>query len=265
MDFLDVNIPLLPSHASAYLEDAKNSQQKKYLKAVSVRNCLECIMDTVFVYLKEENCTENERKKWIKLKLFKKIESLSSFFPNDILNQIHDIRKLGNKGAHQGGHKDLNTSDINSAIKVLSEICEWTILQYFKKYGFDTQPWVPTIFSTLPPMYRQRILEDLFKDDKSLLLADKLAMVYLKGGDYNKSISFLKRCHDENIIDSAFMYQMIEKMDILKLQINRLPIAKSLENTSINLREIIKSVEDKDISMFIILFSSIVAPELMKE
>ena len=85
MNFLDVNIPLLPSHASEYLEDAMNSQQKDYLKAVSVRNCLECIMDTVFVYLKEENCTDNERIKWIKLTLFKKIESLSSFFPGTYL------------------------------------------------------------------------------------------------------------------------------------------------------------------------------------
>lgn len=100
---------------------------------------------------------------WKKKKLEEKIKDLENYFPQDISNRIHDIRKVGNKGAHQSGHKNLKEEELNKILIDLSKICEWTILSYFKNNGFEQHPWLPTIFSTLQPIYRIRILEDLFE------------------------------------------------------------------------------------------------------
>lgn len=43
----------------------------------------------------------------------------------------------------------------------MSKICEWTIAAYFVKNGFTEHPWIPTVFSTLPPIYRIHTLEEV--------------------------------------------------------------------------------------------------------
>lgn len=167
----DSILPLLPATSLSYFEDAQSSN-KLYLRATSIRSCLEYIVDTVFVQLVDFNkdCTS---KQWEQKNLYKKLMILESFFPSDINVKIHSIRQLGNKGAHQKGHDCLTTQDVNKTLKDLSRICEWTILSYFKKHGFNHDSWMPTIFSTLQPVYRIRILMDLFlslKIDKDELV-----------------------------------------------------------------------------------------------
>jgi len=150
--------PLLPEEAVEYLDDAKELR-KNYLKAVSIRNCLEAIVDTVFIHIAK---AKGKAGKWHKKRLVDKIESLKNFFPDEILEVIHYIRKVTNKGAHQSGHKDLTEDEINESLGKINRICEWVIAGYLKKYGFVTESWVPTVLSTLQPIYRIRILEDLF-------------------------------------------------------------------------------------------------------
>lgn len=156
----DSILPLLPETSLPYFEDAQ-SGNKLYLRAISIRSCLENIVDTVFVQLIDfdKDCT---LKQWEKKDLNDKLNILKSFFPSEINTEIHRIRQIGNRGAHQKGHDSLTTQDVEDALNNLSRVCEWTILSYFKKHGFNQDSWMPTIFSTLQPIYRIRILEDLF-------------------------------------------------------------------------------------------------------
>jgi len=130
-------------------------------RATSIRSCLENIVDTVFIHLVdfETDCTA---KQWERKTLYDKLKVLERFFPSDINTKIHSIRQLGNKGAHQKGHNSLTQESVDETLKTLSRLCEWTILSYFQKNGFNHDSWMPTIFSTLQPAYRIRILEDLF-------------------------------------------------------------------------------------------------------
>ncbi len=118
-------------------------------------------MDTVFVHLVdfEADCTA---KQWERKTLNNKLIVLERFFPPDINAKIHSIRQLGNTGAHQKGHSSLTDKNVDETLKTLSRVCEWTIFSYFQKNGFNHDSWMPTIFSTLQPAYRIRILEDLF-------------------------------------------------------------------------------------------------------
>lgn len=94
-----------------------------------------------------------------------RLKTLNDFFPEEINNKLHEIRKIGNKGAHQSGHKDLVKEDIELTLMDLRKICEWTITAYFVKNGFTEHPWIPTVFSTLPPIYRIRTLEEVFDSE----------------------------------------------------------------------------------------------------
>lgn len=288
--------PLMPQPALEYFIDG-NSSNRLYLRATSIRNCLENIVETIFIHI-----IDDEKKKgWERLSLFNKLNLLSSFFPSRINDRIHDIRKIGNKGAHQTGHQDLNETEINLTLDDLSKICEWTILAYFMKHGFSEHPWIPTVFSTLPPVYRVRILEQLFnpndidkaeviahlehvqnfhhqlltgqiefaqqpettEEEKTLsgflLLIDKLAMAYLKNRERVKSMEFVNGLHEDGFINSTFKEQMLDKLDALWSEIENLPISENLAQTRKNLNGILPAIKKEEESLFITLFIAITA------
>ena len=296
--------PLLPKAAMVYFEDAENFELRQYLRAVGLRSCLENVINTIFIYLsQDENKVDEQAKiKWNKKRLVDKINSMNHYFSEEISDKLHRIRKLGNKGAHPNSHSSLSNNDLESCIEDLSKICEWTILACFIKYGFSTKPWIPTVFSTLPPIYRIRILENLHKEyiirieDKKeiinyldylhtmiflgieqpidtiqnpkyiqiqqiLLTIDKLAMAYLKNGDYSKSIKFIENCYNDNIVNSIFKDQMLDKLEMLHQDFDILPISKGLSDTRTKLKELLPAIKDEEKSLFLTLFTAILIEE----
>ena len=247
--------PLLPQTALGYFEDAI-TQKKPYLRLAGLRNCLENIVDTFFICLADEK--KFDVKKWNRTNLHNKIEHLKSVFSLDIADSLHRLRSIGNKGAHHRDHAELDTFEIDVAIQEMSNICEAAILAYFRKNGFEVSPWLPTVFSTLPPVYRVRILEPLYSEQKSLLLLDKLAMAYLKAGDYNRSIYFIEQCHTALEIDKEMRDDMVIKIDMLRKSLPYLPIAHDMKSAAQNLRAVLRVVEEKDMSLFITMVTALV-------
>jgi hypothetical protein len=157
--------PLIPDDALEYFDDA-TVLPKKHLRTVSMRYCLESIVETVFVHIAK---FEGNDSKWNKLRLVDKIDRLKDFFPEETLESIHEIRKVTNKGAHQTGHKEIDDGELSIIHKHLYKVCEWVIVSYIKKYGFHTQSWLPTVLSTLQPIYRISILKELFEYSLTLI------------------------------------------------------------------------------------------------
>ena len=58
--------PLLPKSALEYYNDAKNNTYPIYLRAFSLRNCLEDILNKIFIYLPHKKINQ---KKWNKKSL----------------------------------------------------------------------------------------------------------------------------------------------------------------------------------------------------
>lgn len=288
--------PLMPSEALEYFLDG-SSGNRLYLRATSIRNCLENIVDTILVHILDEE----QKRSWNKKNLNARLIALSNFFPDDINDKLHGIRKLGNKGAHQSGHKELVEEELEITLKDLNLICEWTITAYFVKNGFTEHPWIPTVFSTLPPIYRIRILEEVLAskskkircfeilcyledvqnhDEKVmigeiiskrpekpsenekrlggfLLLIDKLSMAYLKNRERIKSIEFLNEMYNKGFINDLFKDQMLYKLDSLWKEIDNLAISVSLEETRKYLDKILPAVKEDEESLFITLFTAI--------
>lgn len=83
---------------------------------------------------------------------------------------------------------------------------------YFEKYGFGytKNSWMPTVFSTLPPMYRVGILEKYYNNcDKSVFVIDKLSKAYLKSGKEQKARTFLRSSYEANEI-TCEIYEVLD-------------------------------------------------------
>lgn len=161
---------LIPEESIEYFFDAINIDQKKYLRAASIRFCLENIVETVFLHISGKNEVGKIKIKWKKATLGERIGMLQDYFPEEIIDKIRKIKKLGDKGSHPKSHDLITQNEIDYVLKDLSHVCEWSLLAYFLKYGFDIHPWLPTILSTLPPENRIRILEKLFDNTVALVM-----------------------------------------------------------------------------------------------
>lgn len=148
--------PLMPQKALDYYLDERDAS-RLYQKAVSIRNCLENLFRTVLVHL----MGPEDRRAARTPSLASRINRLKDFFPQDVIDSLHGIRDLGNDGAHEENHEKLSNERIRAGLRDLGLVCEWTILTYFKKHGLRSKAWVATLFSTLPPVYRIRILKQL--------------------------------------------------------------------------------------------------------
>lgn len=298
------NLPLMPYDALNYLMDGKENYPF-YLRATSIRNCLENIVETIFIHI----LNDEQKIGWNKKNLNGRLNILEDFFPKNVSEKLHNIRKLGNNGAHQSGHDNLKELDIGIAIKDLSMVCEWTILEYFKKNNFIERNWVPTVFSTLPPLYRVHILESLIEckineinpeemnlylkkvqepptlesiieslsqpispltDEEVkfggfLLLIEKLSLAYLKNKNIQKGYELLNDMLKKHIINEIFYQDMINKMELLQNDFNSLPISQNLTETRAKLEKILPSIKKEDSSLFITLITAIVSEKYLQQ
>jgi hypothetical protein len=305
------NIPLLPESVTRYFENSSIISYDEYIRAISLRTCLDNIVNTIFFFITESPISEVV---WEKKNLNEKINLSKNYFSNDILERLHNIRKIGNKGAHYSIETILSHEEINLALEDIGKVCEWTITTYMKKYGFNQKSWIPTMLSTLPPIYRVSILEELFnyfsqsivnkqellkylnyvqtseenyamalasgemtfeeykeltskplpkqqEFSQILLIIDKLAMAYLKNGNFDQSIEFIHLQYEEKLINAIFKEQMIDKLYELEKERDNLPISQNLQETKKYFKEILTIVKKEEYSLFLTLFTAIVAQD----
>lgn len=92
-----------------------------------------------------------------------------------------------------------------------------------------------------------------------LLIIDKLAMAYLKSGDYPRSLEYIDECHNNNLINDRFKYEMKDKLQMLQQSIKHLPISKNLKETKIYFLKILSKIKKEEHSLFITIFTAVVA------
>jgi hypothetical protein len=303
---------LIPQNSLEYYEDALDLNQKKYLRATSIRVCLENIFDTVFLHICGINEVGKVKKKWKNSTLNQKVDMLRDYFPKDVFERVKEITSIGNNGIHAKSNNLITEEEIRLSLLDLSFICEWTITAYFHKYGFNVHPWLPTILSTLPPSNRIRILEstlshtvellstsdkqalksyqsiltrkqnavdnddilqimeidkqftisdngDYQKFDQLHLLVDKLAMVYLKDGQYDRGVSFIKDCFTRDLISNNYKNCMLTKLEDMQPNLKQFNISNSINETRNRFEELLAVVKEEEKSLFITVFTSIVA------
>jgi len=110
--------------------------------------------------------------KWANFTLHNKIKACEEFMDATIVNRILMVKGLGNSGAHEGEEGDYTPKDIKKSLEAIMLFSLEIFYSFFVKNGFgnfEQGSWVPTVFSTLPPIYRVKILKKYYNKKKKNL------------------------------------------------------------------------------------------------
>lgn len=252
----EIIIPLVSPLSRKYYAYASEKNERKHHRAEDVRICLEYICDhIIYIFVSEE-----DKEKWKNYKLHKKIETSRSFLDDEIVDKLIAAKVIGNIGVHEGEEGNYSEQDIIDSLIVIKEFSLRIFYSYFKKYGFGyiKDSWIPTVFSTLPPIYRVEILEKYYNNcDKSVFVIDKLSKAYLKSGREQKARTFLKRAYEKNEITREIYEIFDNNISLLKKSWVKLPIATDLETAKENFNSILPAIGEDERDSFICLMSMI--------
>lgn len=249
-------IPLISPISRKYYNYAYKKDQDKHYRAVDVRICLEYICDEIIIMF----VSGRDKQNWDKYKLHKKLEVTKKFMDEEVVNRLINAKNIGNAGVHEGEEGNYTEKDITDALEAIKDFSLEIFYVYFKKYGFNSQIGlaIPTLFSTLPPIYRIKILEKYYKFcDNSLFIIDKLSKAYLKAYETEKAKIFLEKCYQKQEINDCEYIELIEGMELLEKNMDKLPIAEDLEMSRINFNQLIVESEKEERDIFILLMSMI--------
>ena len=169
---MEITIPLISPLSRKYYEYARDDSEKIHHRAEDVRICLEKVCDSLIIQLVNSTTKDS----WETYKLHQKILACKDFMDCTIVDGLLAAKVVGNKGVHEGEEGTFTTQDIDKSLDVIKTFSLEIFYSYFVKYGFDGYPrhkWGPTVFSTLPPVYRVEILTKYYsyKKSKNRLLA----------------------------------------------------------------------------------------------
>ena len=238
----EIVIPLVSPLSRKYYAYASEKREHKHHRAEDVRICLEYICDhIIYIFVSEE-----DKEKWKKYKLDKKIKASRSFLDDEIVNKLLSAKCIGNAGVHEGEEGNYSEQDIFASLVVIREFSLRIFYAYFEKYGFGytKNSWMPTVFSTLPPMYRVGILEKYYNNcDKSVFVIE--------------ARTFLKSSYEANEITCEIYEVLDNDISLLKENLKRLPIATDLEMSKDNFNSLLPEIAEDERDSFICLMSMI--------
>ena len=132
-------------------------------------------------------------------------------------------------------------------------------LAYFKRNGFgvETNSWMPTVFSTLPPIYRSVILRKYYEVDNSIIVIDKLSKAYAKARMEKEAKTFLEECYNKSELTVGQYNVLLHDVDLLNRNIDKLPIANDLEKAKENFNTLLEVIPEEERDRFVCLISTI--------
>lgn len=252
----DIIVPLVSPLSRKYYNYASEQNERKHHRAEDIRICLEYICDhLIFIFVSEQ-----DKKKWGKYKLHDKLKASENFLDKKIVENLISAKIIGNLGVHKGEEGNFTEKDIANSLNVIKDFSLEIFYAYFKENGFDNSEkmWVPTVFSTLPPIYRVKILEKYYNNcNQSYFVINKLSKAYLKGGLEKEAKDFLLDCYKKKEITKKEYEILEDDILLLKRNFSKLPIATDLENSRNNFNGLLPLIEENERDSFICLMSII--------
>lgn len=249
-----MNLPLISPLSRKYYLYAGEAEEKIHHRAVDIRVCLEYVCDEiVFQFVSSEI-----QQKWKKYKLHNKIEAAKEFMNNTVVDGLLNAKGIGNKGAHDGEEGQYSSQDIVDSQEAIKQFSLEIFYSYFEKNDFGNpqdRTWIPTVFSTLPPIYRVTILHKYYSCYPSPFVIDKLSKAYLKSGKKSEGINFLNECLNMKQISSEQFAVLKYDLDLLEQSFDKLHIANDLEMAKDNFNRLLPAIEEEKRDVFVCLVS----------
>lgn len=218
--------PLIPYELLDEYNDFMNPLLREVLRSNCLRRYLEGAID-LLLKGKIISASDIDDEKWNHYNLNNKIQAIGKYYDKDIEVEFDELRKIGNEGSHFGN--DVSKVDINKGISIATKIIEMVLIHYFKDYPLGSQLPVMTLLSSLPPKSRIFILRSLWEyGQQNMDVIDKLSMAYLKSGQYQKSLLFLKEIKDQGILSDIQFDQFALKINMLNNNLDKFDISKNI-------------------------------------
>lgn len=250
-------VPLISPLSGKYYNYALDEANRKHYRALDIRHCLELICDEIIV----EFVSDADKKAWNNsdYDLHRKLKAAKPFLGKKTVDRLIQAKILGNTGVHKGEEGDYTEEDIEKATEAIRSFSLDVFLAYFKHYGFEPyqHPWVPTVFSTLPPIYRIQILEKYYLVNPSPFVIDKLSKAYLKNGEKEKAQDYLLNCCNKKQLTTDQYNYLKNDIALLFEHIHRFPIAKNLSDARENFNQLLSSIDEEKRNSFVCLISTI--------
>mgnify|MGYP001661374888 FL=1 len=219
--------PLIPYKLVDEYGDFINDEMRNVVRANCLRRYLEGAIDLL---IKDKVLAAGlPEEKWNNYNLNNRIQAIGKYYSKRIEEEFCRLRIIGNGGSHYNPEEMISTEDINEGIEIATKIVEEVVIEYFYNHPVGTEPPVLTMLSSLPPCKRIYILERVSKKDQgNIMLIDKLAMAYLKNGEKENAMQYLKSEKDNGNLDEVMYEQLVDKIELLDRSMDKFDIAKNI-------------------------------------
>lgn len=256
MKSMKITLPLISPLSRKYYLYAGDTEQKVHHRAVDIRICLEYVCDEIV----SEFVSPEIKNKWERYRLHDKINATKDFMDSVLVEKLLKAKVIGNEGAHKGEEGEYTSHEIDDGLDIIKQFSLEIFHVYFIKNGFGNlvnESWIPTVFSTLPPIYRVTILSNYYLCNPSLFVIDKLAKAYLKSGMKKEGIGFLQDCLKKNEINDEQYIILKHDLCLLEKNFNKLNVAENLERAKDNFNRLLPFIEKDKRDVFVCLVSLI--------
>lgn len=251
-----MNLPLISPLSRKYYQYASEVDERIHHRAIDVRVCLEKVCDSIVIQL----VSTQTKNKWKDISLHNKIQACKEFMDNTIVDKVLNAKVVGNNGAHKGEEAEISTQDIDDALEAIKLFSLEIFYSFFVKNGFGdlkNGSWVPTVFSTLPPIYRVEILKKYYIKEPSSFVIDKLSKAYLKSGMKKEGLDFLDKCWNNKEINKDLLELLKHDLVLLEQNFDRLKVANNLEEAKENFNRLLPAINEDERDVFVCLISMI--------
>lgn len=250
---------LYPRRAEQRIVELLNPSTSIETKANICRWYLEMMIAKFFI----ENLGEDDQNKVKNQKILKnKIEMLKKYgaITDRTFNTMEYLREKGNIGTHYDEVLNISESETEEIVRKALSLFDEVILIFFEKNRYDYHK-TPTLFSTLTPIFRERVLLVYFenvldsydhidpKDPYIHLLIEKIALAKVKKKDseFEETQIFLQKYRDLGWIDSFSFNLYLDRSQRIFLTKNDWPIANNLNECRLNFNNVIERLKNMNV------------------
>ncbi|WP_421377179.1 hypothetical protein ACOCG7_05950 [Paraburkholderia sp. DD10] len=233
----------IPKSAEHRLADLLSDTSSPETKAGTARWYVEMFIDT---FLSSDIKEKIGIAQFRKLSLGEMIQSIGESFGAEMRSSLLLIKNFGDRASHYNPSSFISHEDAEKVVSTAIDLFALALIHELKTNPLNSASSRATIFSTIFPSVRERVLRDLMVlsdplDEYNAALLHKYCLACTKNGNVNKARRKLDELRKKNFIDEARYYFEVESIRKIQaaMQLDMLPIPKRMEDCARNFEAVV--------------------------
>ena len=242
----------IPKVAEHRISDLLSENSSPSAKGNAARWYAEMFIDLFLSDRAKLDVGENE---FNKMFLGEKIRKIQSYVSPEIVSALYEIKEFGDKASHYSPGTVILNDDAEKIVDVAINLIIFVLVDELKKDKLNSNLSRATIFSTIFPVMRERVLLELLEkasplDEYNLFILHKYCLACVKNNKFNKARRLLDSLKKKKFIDSQshrFEIESIKEISA-RMRADELPIPGSMEDVSRNFNNVISKMPEFETS-----------------